>query len=426
MLATLLEQDQAADQVVDVTEAPGLRAVAEDGDRLLLHRLTHERRDRAPVVRAHAWAVGVEDADDRGVDALLAVVGHRQRLGVALRLVVDAARADRVHVAPVRLRLWVHLRIAVDLARGGEQEASALELGEPERVVRPVGADLERLQRQAQVVDRAGRAREVVDEVDRLVDLEMARQVVVEKEEPLATVVLDVLQRPGLEVVDADDAVLALEERVAEMRAEEPGTARDDRGRHRGRIYPSLRRAPAKIYELPTSRTSARCVCSRQLEHDAPARPFREHPPGPDASQRDGGARGGDAAAADQHRLRPRASEDDDLDLTRRTAQRELEHGALSARADRARILARRARAARPGREQPTRSSRPAQVVDPPGVGPDPRSPGVEGNGGSRTQVERQLVERRRAADRVSAGMSGTACHVDPVARREVDTVRVP
>ena len=107
-------------------------------------------------MRAHARPVGVEDPHDRGVDALLAVVGHRQRLGVALCLVVDAARADRVDVAPVGLGLRVHLRVAVDLARRGEQEPGALELREAERVVRPVRADLQRVQRQAQVVDRAG------------------------------------------------------------------------------------------------------------------------------------------------------------------------------------------------------------------------------------------------------------------------------
>ena len=89
------------------------------------------------------------------VDALLAVVGHRQRLGVALGLVVDAARADRVDVAPVGLGLRVHLRVAVDLAGRGEQEARALALRQAERVVRAVGADLERVQRQPQVVDRA-------------------------------------------------------------------------------------------------------------------------------------------------------------------------------------------------------------------------------------------------------------------------------
>ena len=138
-----------------------------------LERLPDERRDRPAVVRAHARPVRVEDPDDRRVDALLAVVRHRQRLRVALRLVVDPARADRVHVAPVGLGLRVHLRVAVHLARRGEQEARPLHLGEAERVVRPVRADLERLQREPQVVDRARGAREVVDEVDRLGDLDV-------------------------------------------------------------------------------------------------------------------------------------------------------------------------------------------------------------------------------------------------------------
>ena len=160
------EPDDAVDQVVDVTEAAGLAAVAEDGQRPVLQRLAQEGRDRAAVVRAHPRAVGVEDADDRRVDALLAVVGHGQRLGVALRLVVDPARADRVDVAPVVLLLRVDLGVAVDLAGRGDQEAGALELGDPEHVVGAVGADLERVQRQPQVVDRARRRGEVVDEVD--------------------------------------------------------------------------------------------------------------------------------------------------------------------------------------------------------------------------------------------------------------------
>ena len=113
-----------------VAERARLGAVAEHRDRPVLQRLAQERRDRAAVVRAHPRPVRVEDAHDRGVDALLAVVGHRQRLGVALGLVVDAARADRVHVAPVGLGLRVHLRVAVDLARRGEQEARAVVLGQ--------------------------------------------------------------------------------------------------------------------------------------------------------------------------------------------------------------------------------------------------------------------------------------------------------
>jgi hypothetical protein len=64
----------------------------------------------------------------------------------------------------------VDLGVAVDLARGGQQEARAMRLGQAERVVRAVAADLQRVQREAQVVDRGRRRREVVDDVDRLVD----------------------------------------------------------------------------------------------------------------------------------------------------------------------------------------------------------------------------------------------------------------
>ena len=182
-------------EVVDVAEAARLRAVAEHGERLARERLADERRDRAPVVRPHPRAVRVEDPDDARVDALLAVVRHRQRLGVALRLVVDAARADRVDVAPVGLGLRMHLRVAVDLARRREQEAGALPLREAERVVRSVRADLERLERQAQIVDRARpgsrggrRSRPARRSRDARVEI------VVDERERVAAEVLDVLR----------------------------------------------------------------------------------------------------------------------------------------------------------------------------------------------------------------------------------------
>ncbi len=228
MLARLGEKDQPPDEIVDEAEAPRLRAAAEDRQRLLLERLADEGRDRAAVVGPHPRAVGVEDAHDRRVDPLLAVVRHRQRLGVPLRLVVDATRADRVDVAPVRLGLRVHLRVAVHLARGGEQEPGALHLREAEGVVRAVRADLEGLQGEPQIVDRARRAGEVVDEIERLVDLDVVREVVRQEDERVPTQVLDVGERPGLEIVDADDAMVAREERLAQVRAEKACPTGDD------------------------------------------------------------------------------------------------------------------------------------------------------------------------------------------------------
>ena len=61
----------------------------------------------------------------RVCDAVDAVVGHGHGFGEALGLVVHAARAHRVDVAPVVLPLRVDQRIAVDLGGGGEQEARA-------------------------------------------------------------------------------------------------------------------------------------------------------------------------------------------------------------------------------------------------------------------------------------------------------------
>ena len=69
-----------------------------------------------PSSGPHARAVGVEDADDAGVEAVEPVVRHRHGLGEALGLVVHAAGADRVDVAPVGLGLRVDLGVAVDLA----------------------------------------------------------------------------------------------------------------------------------------------------------------------------------------------------------------------------------------------------------------------------------------------------------------------
>src|SRR4051794_36872790 len=74
------------------------------------------------------------------------------------------------------------------------------------------------------------------DVVDRLVDPDALDDVLVQEREVLVANVLDVLERPGLEVVDADDAVAVRQQVVAEMGAEEPGAPGDDRSWHRAGI----------------------------------------------------------------------------------------------------------------------------------------------------------------------------------------------
>ena len=106
--AHVVRAQQAPDalhEIVDVAERAGLRPIAEQGHVLAADRLPEEVRNGPAVVDLHARAEGVEDAHDADVDAVVAVVGHRHRLGEALGLVVDAADADRVHVAPVGLGL---------------------------------------------------------------------------------------------------------------------------------------------------------------------------------------------------------------------------------------------------------------------------------------------------------------------------------
>jgi hypothetical protein len=123
----------------------------------------------------------------------------------------------------------MHLRVTVDLARRGQQEAGALELRQPERVVGSLRADLQGLQRQPQIVDRAGRARQVIDEVDRLLDPDRHRQIVRHKHQLLRPHVLDIRQRTRLQVVHTHHPIATPQQRVAEMRTQKTGTARDDR-----------------------------------------------------------------------------------------------------------------------------------------------------------------------------------------------------
>jgi hypothetical protein len=273
VLVARREQVEPPDQVVHVAHGARLRPVPVDGERLPLDRLPEEVRRRAAVVLAHPRPVGVEDARDRGVDALLVVVRHRERFGVTLRLVVDAARADRVHVAPVRLGLRMDLRVAVDLARRADQEPGALPLGEAEGVVGPVRADLERVERQPHVVDGARERREVEHEVDVLVDPDRLRDVVVEEAERARVGgVLDVLERARLQVVDADDPVALLQEVIAEVRPEEAGSAGHDRGGHRAIVLTGPGGIPLPNEILATRRsypfqTASRSSSARRCRH---------------------------------------------------------------------------------------------------------------------------------------------------------------
>jgi hypothetical protein len=126
----------------------------------------------------------------------------------------------------------VDLRIAVHLAGRGLQDPRLQALGQPEHVDRAVHAGLGRLHRIELVVDRRRGAGEVVDPVDLHVQREgdvMPHQF----EVGIAQQVGDVLLAAGIEVVNAQHVVAVAQQALAQVRAEEAGTAGDQDLLHR-------------------------------------------------------------------------------------------------------------------------------------------------------------------------------------------------
>ena len=70
---------------------------------------------------------------------------------------------------------------------------------------------------------------------------------------------LDVLERPGVEVVHADDAEIPRDQVIAEVGAEEPGPAGDDRRRHRAAMLPRGLAGGRNPYRGFTQRFRGRC-----------------------------------------------------------------------------------------------------------------------------------------------------------------------
>src|SRR6478735_3641958 len=108
------QTDDASNQVVDITETPGLLALAEDAQRFPLQRLYYEIGDHSTVICPHTRTEGIEDANNPRIESMIPVIRHGHGLGKPFRLVVDAAWTDWIDVAPIRFRLWVDQRVAID------------------------------------------------------------------------------------------------------------------------------------------------------------------------------------------------------------------------------------------------------------------------------------------------------------------------
>jgi hypothetical protein len=158
-------------------------------------------------------------------EPVLTLVIVEQRLGAAFAFIVTAARARQINVTAVLLGLRMDVGIAVYLAGGRLQNARVQALGETQHVDRTNHARLRRLNRIMLIVDRRGRAGEIVDLVD--IDIERKGHVVAhDLEGRLAEQWFDVAARTCEIVVDAENLALLLEQSCAQMRAQKARTTR--------------------------------------------------------------------------------------------------------------------------------------------------------------------------------------------------------
>ena len=215
--------DDPVDQVVDITEGASLLAFAEDRDRLVTDRFPDEGRDDPAVERVHPRAVGVENSHDPNVGPVLAMIVHKERFGDSLPLIVTRSGTDRVDRAAIGFRLRVDFRIAVDLAGRGLQNFRLAASGDAQHVDRAEHRGFYCLDRVVLVVARCGRAGKVVNFVDFQKDGH--RHVVPDQLEvgPVQQVgYIGFLARE--EVVEADNVMALIDQPVAEMGADKPGT----------------------------------------------------------------------------------------------------------------------------------------------------------------------------------------------------------
>src|SRR5580698_3890091 len=80
------------------------------------------------------------------------MIGHGYSLGKALRLVIYTPGTDRIYIAPISLWLGVHLRITVDFRGAGQEKLSFFRKSQAESVMGPERIDLERFNRQLQII----------------------------------------------------------------------------------------------------------------------------------------------------------------------------------------------------------------------------------------------------------------------------------
>ena len=122
--------------------------------------------------------------------------------------------------------------IAVNFRGGGDQKAGAFVLGQAQGLVRAQRTDLQRLDRQFEIINRAGRRGEVPDIVHGFIEKDEFGDILLDEfEVPVAAQMGDVVHAAGDEVINANHPVSPGEQQVGEMRTKKTGRAGNDGSR---------------------------------------------------------------------------------------------------------------------------------------------------------------------------------------------------
>ncbi|SPF43877.1 hypothetical protein SBA1_500028 [Candidatus Sulfotelmatobacter kueseliae] len=158
---------------------------------------------------------------------MVAAVSHGHGFGETLGFVVDRTRADGIDMAPIGFFLRMLQRIAVALGSGRHQIFRAVLAGQVESVKSSKGTDFQRRNAVNAVVDGAGRAGKVEDEVN-LAHVEgIANILFDELKARLLAQMFEVGETAGDKVVDDNHTPALCEQGITQVGAQKPGAPGD-------------------------------------------------------------------------------------------------------------------------------------------------------------------------------------------------------
>src|SRR5712671_1727434 len=181
---------------------------------------------RAPIVQTHARPVGIEDAHNVSVHAMIAVIRHGHGFRIAFSFVVHSPRSDGVYMSPVSFWLGRDFRIAVAFARGSQEKFGLFSQRESKSIMSTESAHLQRLDGHLQVIHGARGRGKMENVIDRPRNVYVVGNVRArESKTRIFVQVADVGVRAGYEVIERQNVPALGDQPVAKMRPQKPGAA---------------------------------------------------------------------------------------------------------------------------------------------------------------------------------------------------------